>query len=96
MDGTAGLRKILPSGWVTLIALAATLDVHQATVFRWAGKGVRGIRLPTTRIGGRTGVTPQDLRRFLDALNPQNGSPEPADAVRAPDQLDTEGGDRRV
>lgn len=47
---------------------------HCATVWRWATKGVRGVRLATVMIGGRRMVTPEALEKFLQALN----SEEPA------------------
>lgn len=42
---------------------------HCATVWRWATRGVRGIRLATVIIGGRRMVTPQALEDFLQRLN---------------------------
>lgn len=70
MDATSTIfHTVLPASWASLTELANVLGVHPSTVFRWAGKGVRGRRLPTTKIGGRTGVTPEDLERFIRALN---------------------------
>lgn len=42
---------------------------HVATVWRWATKGVRGVRLATVIIGGRRMVTPAALEDFLQRLN---------------------------
>lgn len=50
---------------------------HCATVWRWATKGVRGIRLATVIVGGRRMVTPQALEEFLQRLN----ADQPADPV---------------
>jgi hypothetical protein len=40
-----------------------------ATLFGWANRGVRGVRLESCRIGGRRFTTLAALRRFLDAVN---------------------------
>ena len=56
---------------------------HCATVWRWATKGVRGVKLATIIIGGRRMVTPQALEDFLIALNADNPvSDSPADVSR--------------
>ncbi|MGE3108842.1 MAG: DUF1580 domain-containing protein [Phycisphaerales bacterium] len=60
---------MVPAERVTLTELAAKLGVNPATTFRWAGRGIRGVRLGTQRLGGRTVVTPESLREFLAALN---------------------------
>lgn len=46
-----------------------------STLWRWATKGVRGIRLATVIIGGRRMVTPRALEDFLQRLN----ADQPAD-----------------
>ena len=43
------------------------LEVHRATVARWAKTGVRGIRLECLIIAGRTVTTKEALDRFLAA-----------------------------
>lgn len=53
---------------------------HVATLWRWAAKGVRGvrgIRLSVVRVGGRTMVTPDAIEAFLAALNAADESPAP-------------------
>lgn len=53
--------------------VAARLDVHVATAFRWAMHGVRGRKLKTYMLGGRRYVRHESLEEFL------NGAPaEPA------------------
>lgn len=42
---------------------------HIATIWRWTSKGVRGCKLKTVRIGGRTMVTLADIEDFLNRLN---------------------------
>lgn len=47
-----------------------------ASIWRWATRGVRGVRLHTVRVGGRSYVTADDVREFLDALNrPTDAAP---------------------
>lgn len=36
-----------------------------ASVYRWAQKGTKGLKLPTIRCGGRYFVDPDDLCRFI-------------------------------
>jgi hypothetical protein len=42
---------------------------HAATVFRWATKGVRGVRLDSWFIGGTRHTSPAAIERFLADLN---------------------------
>src|ERR1700722_12718296 len=41
---------------------------NPATLWRWRTKGVRGVRLKTSMIGGRRYVTRAALQRFIDAV----------------------------
>ena len=51
---------------------------HVATAHRWASRGVKGVRLNTTKIGGRTYVSREQLDAFLAALNsPAGARPAP-------------------
>jgi len=59
----------LPDRWISLNELARRLGVHPGTLFRWRRAGVRGVRLRTTRLGGRTGVQAPDLSEFFGELN---------------------------
>lgn len=43
--------------------------VHPGTLARWATRGVRGVLLATTRIGGRRLVTLTAIREFLRQLS---------------------------
>jgi len=40
---------------------------HLATIWRWAQRGVRGIKLETVAIGGRRYVSPEAVERFIAA-----------------------------
>jgi len=42
--------------------------LHVSTIYRWAIKGVRGIRLQHVRLGRRILTTEQDLHEFGEAL----------------------------
>jgi hypothetical protein len=41
---------------------------NNATLWRWRTKGVRGVRLKTSMIGGRRYVTRAALRQFIEAV----------------------------
>jgi hypothetical protein len=55
--------------------LRAGRPVNDATLWRWASSGLRGVRLETLRVGGTTCTSAEALRRFFAALN---GTPAPA------------------
>lgn len=42
--------------------------VHASTIWRWAQRGIRGIRLETRRVGGRFFTSREALERFTRAL----------------------------
>lgn len=42
---------------------------HVSTLHRWTTKGVRGVKLETTRVGSRVYVTQEAIERFLAELN---------------------------
>jgi Protein of unknown function (DUF1580) len=41
---------------------------HPSTLARWASRGLRGIRLETIKVGGRTCSSSEALQRFFAAL----------------------------
>lgn len=47
---------------------------HFTTVFRWTKKGVRGVRLEATRVGGRWYTSDEAVDRFLARLNADSKS----------------------
>lgn len=66
--------------------------IHVSSVYRWAGRGVRGVRLETVSIGGATKTSVQALQRFADRLSaarstsdpePSPGDPKPLPATDA-------------
>jgi hypothetical protein len=51
-----------------------------ATMWRWALKGVDGVKLHTTKIGGRRYTTAEDLDLFVARLNGPRSANEPAES----------------
>ncbi|MEM6468257.1 MAG: DUF1580 domain-containing protein [Planctomycetota bacterium] len=57
-----------------LLSLAqATREIptrpNVSTVWRWAKRGIRGVRLETVKVGGKQMTSVQALTRFLQATN---------------------------
>lgn len=55
---------------------------HTSTVWRWARKGCRGVRLESLRLGGRFVTSVQALERFGQALAEADNLPQAS--VRKP------------
>ena len=49
---------------------------HISTIFRWASRGVRGIRLETISVGGTKCTSEEALKRFFARLDGQPDRPE--------------------
>lgn len=66
---------------------------HVATLYRWSGPGLRGVRLETIRIGGTTCTSVEALQRFFDASSKTAPTPRQRtdEDGRAEDEL-TSGG----
>lgn len=60
--------------------------LHKSTVFRWAQRGVGGIKLKTTRIGGARCTTEAALREFFAGLDDEDHEPLIAMRNRAHDE----------
>jgi hypothetical protein len=43
--------------------------VHKSTMWRWASRGVKGVRLETIKVGGKTYTTKAALDEFMHDLN---------------------------
>ncbi len=54
---------------------------HTATVWRWALRGVRGVKLDTLVVGGVRFTSEEAIARFLAALNDQPKPPPPQHAA---------------
>jgi hypothetical protein len=65
--------------------------VHVATLWRWAGRGVRGVKLGTVRIGATVFTTAEEIERFVARLNgAADDAPAPVATRRAHAQADAE------
>jgi hypothetical protein len=62
---------------------------HTATLYRWASRGVRGIRLEIIRVGGRTCTSEEALARFFERLS-QDHEPAPPQVPDASRRILTE------
>lgn len=51
---------------------------HAATVWRWADKGVAGIKLEVARVGGRKYTSAEAIQRFVDRCTEADGDATPA------------------
>ena len=47
-------------------------QVHVTTVYRWAGEGLRGVRLETVQVGGTKCTSREALARFYARLADRN------------------------
>ena len=65
---------------------------HVATLWHWVAEGVRGVKLPVVRVGGRTMVTPDAIETFparLDAADePQSPTITPSQRRRQAETAD--------
>ncbi len=53
-------------------------DVHVATLYRWAQRGVRGVRLKILKVGGTKCTSLEALQRFFERLGARAaGDPQP-------------------
>lgn len=51
---------------------------HASTIYRWATRGIRGVRLEVIRLGGVTYTSREALQRFADRLTSESASPPSA------------------
>ena len=67
---------------------------HCATVYRWAARGLRGVRLETIRVGGSLCTSEEKLQLFFNRLTEADGDnrdetkPLASDPKRVERQLD--------
>lgn len=47
---------------------------HVATLYRWASRGMRGVRLETLQVGGTLCTSLEALQRFFNCLSPNSTS----------------------
>lgn len=72
------ISTLVPDQRWTTRQVAARLGVHVVTIGRWTRQGIRGVKLRTLRIGGRTLIGAPDLVEFLRRTNEPAGGPVPA------------------
>lgn len=70
--------SILEETQLSLTALAKERGVNVATTWRWANRGVRGVRLETFALGGKRFTTREALERFVAASSSAAGISLPA------------------
>ena len=58
--------------------------LHQATAFRWAKSGVRGVKLETIRVGGTLCTSVEALQRFFERLSATDSGATDAPTLRSP------------
>ena len=56
-----------------------------ATLYRWTGKGVRGVKLATVQVGGSRCTSRQAIATFLTRLTEQSTGPQQPEAPAADD-----------
>ena len=79
-----------PDPWLSLSACAERAGVNRASVWRWARRGVRGVRLAATMAGGAWRIRASALETFLNALTERAtaGAPAPVcDPAGSPDAV---------
>lgn len=55
--------------------------LHYATVWRWASRGVRGVKLETVTVGGARYVTRAALQEFISRCSARNNPNRPAQNI---------------
>lgn len=55
--------------------------IHDATVYRWAVAGCRGVRLETVQVGGSKATSIEAIERFVERLSSPARSGETGDAT---------------
>lgn len=79
------MSSLLDAPRLTLAEAARKVHCHVSTLHRWRLKGVGGVKLKVTRIGGRSYVLRDDLESFIAERSdpPSPGPPALAMPVRA-------------
>ena len=61
-----------------------------ATIYRWASRGVRGVRLEAVQIGGTRCTSHEAVKRFLQKLTEENAPASEAEPVADTEQAEAE------
>lgn len=79
-------KKLMPL--VKAVEAATGHRPHLSTVIRWCVKGISGVKLKNSWVGGRRLATPQNVQEFMDAVSQAKavstieGQPQAATVVR--------------
>lgn len=71
----------LPEAAAMLPARRGGKRVHVSTLFRWAQKGSRGVRLEVVRIGSALHTSKEAMQRFCDRLTEAHPIPVQAEVA---------------
>lgn len=71
----------LPEAAAMLPARRGGRKVHVSTLFRWAQKGCRGVRLEVVRIGSALHTSKEAMARFCDRLTEAHPIPVSAEVA---------------
>ena len=50
---------------------------HVATLYRWASRGLRGVKLETIQVGGTLCTSREAVQRFCEQLSESDATPSP-------------------
>lgn len=57
--------------------------IHISAIYRWAQRGIRGVRLDVVRIGGTSYTSREALQRFAEGISSQPGHDDDTPTPRA-------------
>jgi hypothetical protein len=81
------MKHLLREQRISLSKLAGEQDISTPTAWRWAQRGIKGIRLETFSLGGRKFTTREAFERFVEqvsrAASYTSGLPSPSTPRRA-------------
>ena len=74
------MNNLLEENRLSLTQLAKREGVATPTTWRWAQRGIKGVRLETINVGGRRFTTTEAFARFVEATTAaaQGGQQPPA------------------
>ena len=94
------MQSIIDAPRLTIPQVARKFGVHISAVYRWQQRGIDGVKLPFTRIGGASFVLVADMEDFIrrrsDPPSASRAAADRADIIaaradRAGQQLDALG-----
>lgn len=76
------MGNMLNEDRLTLNELARQEALSPCTIWRWTGRGVKGVQLETFTVGGRRFTTKQAFKRFVEATTAAASGQPAASVVR--------------